>query len=1289
MKSRNKKVKVLAAITLIFILMAIVPTIGAAQIDKVALNEIQQAVEAKGANWTAGETSVSKLSVEEQKILCGLKIIEPVKNPNFDSNAMIAEGDEALSYPNTFDWRDNEGDWTTPIGDQGSCGSCWAFGSIAAMEAHINIQNADSTFDRDLSEQYLLSCSPGSCSGWYEGAVLDWLKNYGTVDETCFPYQANDAIPCDAACPDAASRIWQITDWGWISPSNSDIQGHLLDAPIVTGMAVYTDFYYYQDGIYEHVLGGLEGYHLVSMVGYNEDEGYWICKNSWGTDWGEDGWFKIKYGECEIEESNAYIVPPIIEPAEPEPEPPTIVALNDTVEDVGWSESYWDETGLWHITERRSNSPTHSWWYGQESTGNYDTGGANSGSLISQEIDLSAATAATLTYWTYWSTESSSSYDLKRVEVSVNGGAWALLEQLPVGTGSGTKTVALPVGNPIKIRFYFNTKDKLYNNYEGWFIDDITVEMELPTAPDLIITTKSEENVDGGFNVTYTVRNSGDGDAGASTTAIAIDGETVCEYSVPVLAVNASYTSTVGPFDCICGETVTVSVCADKSNAVAESNETNNCMENEWACPPCIIPDLIITDLTETIVGGGGFTMNYTVANIGNGDAGASTTAIAIDGETVCEDSVPSLAAGENYTSTVGPFDCICGETLTVSVCTDKGSTVTEGNETNNCEEKGVDCPGAEVLYVNETGWWREGGAFNQSGTPIQAAIDNAQGLCGITIYVAAGTYHEQVTIEDKSLALIGAGDGADPASSSIIKPTTLSKSPIQATPDSNTSCDYILAAYTTGYLGTQEEVVKVTGFRLDANGLNSDGGTRYVGVFMRDIAGTELGDAGLVNCTVTNFGTADGNYGLYLLGNCKLAIEGNTFSGYTGDGIASYSHDAVVISNNVVTGPGEASGKVGSGIVTAAYDAPCTISGNTISSHSSAGILVDNKPANTVTITCNNEISDCENGIEVNNSVYVTIDSNSITSCNSGMRLYNSAHHLAITNNTFTGNDKAISVEDHLNQTTDVEVHDNRIAGNVMGIDNDCVTEVNATYNWWGDCSGPYHEVSNPTGAGDNVSDNVSFMPWYGMKRVYFAPQESNETFGLDVPVEIWVEHVVWVDACGFKSGQINLTYDSGCANVTDYTGNTAIFPLSGWTHEAGRDWITFVTTESSLNSGLYHIGTLTIRGESEDAECTTALNFAEPSALFDHAGVEVPAVWVNGSFGCTGICGDVNANGAINMGDVGALHNYVQSGNQMYISNVWGADVNCGGGVNMGDVGLLHNYVQYGSPQLNCCSS
>jgi uncharacterized repeat protein (TIGR01451 family) len=221
--------------------------------------------------------------------------------------------DTTQAYPDAFDWRDNGGDWTTPIRDQGACGSCWAFGSLCSMESYINIQKDDPTADIDLSEQYLLSCSAGDCDGWYEDAVLDYLRDTGTVDEACFPYQADDTIPCSNACADADCRTWQITDWDWVPPSTSEIQGHLLDAPIVTQMTVYEDFHYYTEGIYEHVWGNLSGYHLVNMVGYNDTENYWICKNSWNTTWGENGWFRIRYGECEIETGNAYIVPPITE----------------------------------------------------------------------------------------------------------------------------------------------------------------------------------------------------------------------------------------------------------------------------------------------------------------------------------------------------------------------------------------------------------------------------------------------------------------------------------------------------------------------------------------------------------------------------------------------------------------------------------------------------------------------------------------------------------------------------------------------------------------------------------------------------------------------------------------------------------------------------------------------------------------------------------------------------------------------------------------------------------------
>jgi hypothetical protein len=445
--------------------------------------------------------------------------------------------------------------------------------------------------------------------------------------------------------------------------------------------------------------------------------------------------------------------------------------LSDTVEDIAESEAYWAEDGLWHITTRRSESPSHSWWYGQEATGTYSTGGANSGSLVSKVIDLTGATDATLNFWTYWQTESSSStkWDKKLVEISTDGGAtWSLLQQLS-GSMQGDITMSLQnyCDNVVMVRFRFDTVDKYYNNYEGWFIDDI-------------------------------------------------------------------------------------SITADKQ-----------------------FSDLTVASISEKITEAG-FTMTYTVTNIGNGVAGASNTAISIDGTNVFEDPVPALSAGASYTNTVGPFDCPCGATLTVMVCADTDNTIAESSEANNCRISTMDGPKAEVLYVDESSWRREGEAFVPSSTPIQAAIDNAHDSCGITIYVAAGTYDEQITIEDKSLTLIGAGDDADPASNTIIKPTALTKSPIQATPDSDYYWDYIIAAYTTDYLGTQEKV-KITGFRLDANNLNKNTGTHFAGLFARDISEETIGDAGLAGCTVTNFGAGKENYCMYLE-HCSLTITAEAF---------------------------------------------------------------------------------------------------------------------------------------------------------------------------------------------------------------------------------------------------------------------------------------------------------------------------------------------------------------------------------------------------------------------------
>ena len=64
---------------------------------------------------------------------------------------------------------------------------------------------------------------------------------------------------------------------------------------------MYQDFFSYRSGVYRHVTGGQAGGHCVEIVGYNDAQGCWICKNSWGTNWGEGGFFRIAYGQCQLE----------------------------------------------------------------------------------------------------------------------------------------------------------------------------------------------------------------------------------------------------------------------------------------------------------------------------------------------------------------------------------------------------------------------------------------------------------------------------------------------------------------------------------------------------------------------------------------------------------------------------------------------------------------------------------------------------------------------------------------------------------------------------------------------------------------------------------------------------------------------------------------------------------------------------------------------------------------------------------------------------------------------------
>ena len=146
--------------------------------------------EQAGWTFTVGQTSASDRPLSE---LCGL-----VPPADWWVGAPFDAGTPNLGLPASFDWRDLGG--CTPVRDQGSCGSCWAFGTVGPLECNILIHDGLSV---NLSEQWLVSCNRegyGCGGGWwaheYHEATTDSCGGTGAVLEADFPYVAWDA-PCN------------------------------------------------------------------------------------------------------------------------------------------------------------------------------------------------------------------------------------------------------------------------------------------------------------------------------------------------------------------------------------------------------------------------------------------------------------------------------------------------------------------------------------------------------------------------------------------------------------------------------------------------------------------------------------------------------------------------------------------------------------------------------------------------------------------------------------------------------------------------------------------------------------------------------------------------------------------------------------------------------------------------------------------------------------------------------------------------------------------------------------
>jgi hypothetical protein len=264
------------------------------------LDEIRAAIHQKGGRWIASDTSVSVLPDHEKRLRVGL-----MKHTATGREPLLSLQPPVTGSPASVDWR--TGDYVTPVKDQGNCGSCWAFATTAALESYALIKDG-SLPTENFAEEVLVSCSTaGSCNGGYIDRASDFIRVTGLPPETYFPYTATSS---DDTCTNAhqgwQTDAYRTSSWSWVTsvPASVNAVKTALSThgPLVTTMDVYYDFFLYRTGVYEYATGSYQGGHAILIVGYTDDStihggGYFTAKNSWGTGWGESGYFNIAYSQ--------------------------------------------------------------------------------------------------------------------------------------------------------------------------------------------------------------------------------------------------------------------------------------------------------------------------------------------------------------------------------------------------------------------------------------------------------------------------------------------------------------------------------------------------------------------------------------------------------------------------------------------------------------------------------------------------------------------------------------------------------------------------------------------------------------------------------------------------------------------------------------------------------------------------------------------------------------------------------------------------------------------------------
>ncbi|CAG9330557.1 unnamed protein product [Blepharisma stoltei] len=256
----------------------------------------------RGNSWTLGVNQFADMSFSEFKA----KYLPTKIQPKEATNVVMLD---EVSVPSQVDWTTQGA--VTPVKNQGQCGSCWAFSTTGSVEGAWFL--AGHTL-LSFSEQELVDCSTQfgnqGCNGGLMDNAFKFIVDYGINSEANYPYTASDG-KCNWFKVGQSSC--NISGYSNVTPNNvAQLQAAVAQQPISVAVEADQDAWQlYKGGIVSSNCGTALD-HGVLIVGYNFNNSppYWKVKNSWGPNWGEQGYIRIAVqagaGVCGIQMEPSY-----------------------------------------------------------------------------------------------------------------------------------------------------------------------------------------------------------------------------------------------------------------------------------------------------------------------------------------------------------------------------------------------------------------------------------------------------------------------------------------------------------------------------------------------------------------------------------------------------------------------------------------------------------------------------------------------------------------------------------------------------------------------------------------------------------------------------------------------------------------------------------------------------------------------------------------------------------------------------------------------------------------------